>query len=124
MKKIERLRSELNQLTQQRSLLDPLVIKKSQQLDKLIVHYMKRIPRRKASYVPDTATDTIKMNFFFRKVRSPIRRELDNYFGKVERLHREIEELAKEHHLFDPVVTEKSRELDKLIMSGIKPPRS
>ncbi|WP_409344582.1 aspartyl-phosphate phosphatase Spo0E family protein [Paenibacillus sp. MBLB4367] len=49
MKKIERLRSELNQLTQQRSLLDPLVIKKSQQLDKLIAHYMKRILRRKAS---------------------------------------------------------------------------
>ena len=119
MTKIETLRSELAELIQQRGLQDSLVIKKSQQLDNLIVLYMKEIPQRKAASAPLKRLKRIKMNYISR-IENSLKKELEHNFERAEQLSKDVEELTKHYHLFDPVVMEKSRELDQLIMSSIK----
>ncbi|MEF2246939.1 aspartyl-phosphate phosphatase Spo0E family protein [Paenibacillus sp. IITD108] len=119
MTKIETLRSELAELIQQRGLQDSLVIKKSQQLDNLIVLYMKEIPQRKAASAPLKRLNRIKMNYISR-IENSLKKELEHNFERAEQLSKDVEELTKHYHLFDPVVMEKSRELDQLIMSSIK----
>lgn len=129
MKRIERLRSELNELVQQRGLQDSRVIRKSKQLDKLIVCYMKRIPRKKVldvlveSCAPSVSTkqmDESKMNHYVSRFYSSLSKALLKFIGQMEDLHREIDALAAHSHLFDPNVMAKSRELDKMAMNYIR----
>lgn len=120
MKRIERLRAELSVLVHQRGLQDCLVIKKSQQLDKLIVNYMNRTPQRKPSEPHTKSADGIKISYYHSKFQRSLRKKTDDLFARMEGLHREIDELAKQNDLFHTDVMEKSRQLDKLLMSYIQ----
>ena len=119
MTNIETLRSELAELIQQRGLQDTLVIKKSQQLDNHIVLYMKEIPQRKAASAPVKLLDRLK-NKYIKRIQNSLRKELEDHFERVEQLNKDVKELTKQYHVIDPVVLEKSRELDQLIMSSIR----
>ena len=119
MTNIETLRGELAELIEKRGLQDTLVIKKSQQLDNHIVHYMKEIPQRKATSASTKLMDRIKMNYKNR-VQTALMKELKHNFERVEQLNKDVEELTKQYQMIDPVVMEKSRELDQLILSSIR----
>jgi len=119
MTNIETLRGELAELIQQRGLQDSLVIKKSQQLDNHIFRYMKEVPQRKATSAPVNPLNRIKRNYM-KRVQTDLMKELEQNFERVEQLNKDVEELSKHYHMIDPVVMEKSRELDKLILSSIR----
>lgn len=121
MERINRLRDELSELVRTHGIQHPKVIRKSQQLDKFILQYMKRFPTRRAPLIPTKQVD--KSSYFRMKVRSALRREADEYFARLEQLQQEIDKLSDELHPFDHAVIEKSRELDRLIMNFIRPKR-
>jgi hypothetical protein len=102
LRKIEKLRSTLQDLAQQYGINDPIVIRKSQMLDKLIVQYMLSLPLQKSKLQIDMSTE-----------------ELHRRLESLNRLREEIEVLEQSRSPSDLLVMKKACQLSRRLMEFI-----
>lgn len=102
-KTIEQLRHTLQELVRQHGTLHPRVIAESQMLDKLIVQHMTCSPRRQRKAPMGMSPEEI-------------RELLESIFS----LHQELEQLRRTASVSDPRVLNKSRKLDKMLLTYIR----
>ncbi|MFC5530514.1 aspartyl-phosphate phosphatase Spo0E family protein [Cohnella yongneupensis] len=103
LRKLERLRSSMQQMAEQYGINDLRVIRQSQMLDKLIVKYMRSLPNNKSKLQADTSLgETLRL------------------CESILRLYEEIEGSERAFDENDPLILEKSRELDRMIVEFIR----
>lgn len=102
LRRIEELRHTLQDLALQYGTTDPLVIRTSQMLDKLIVQYMRSLPDNKSKLRRDMSTG-----------------ELHRRLESLDRLREEIEVLEQNRSPSDLIILKKTCELSRRLLEFI-----